>query len=79
MAQQTDIIKNEVELVDNEENPITIAYNTANGLRALIVNLDESQCSFSEEYSSNQENLTIITPTTGNSLHIHVNKWQKSI
>jgi len=71
MAQQTDIIKNEVELVDSEENPVTVAYNTANGLRALIVNLDESQCSFSEEYSSNQENLTIITPTTGNSLHIH--------
>ena len=78
MAQQVDIIKNKVELVDNKveivdgvNNPITIAHNTANGKRSLVVNVDESQCSFSEEYSSDQTNLAIITPPVGGRLHIH--------
>lgn len=71
MAEQIDIIKNEVELVDSEENPISVVHNTVNKQRALITNLDESQCSFSEEYSSDQTNLVIITPAEGDCLHIH--------
>lgn len=45
--------------------------NTHNDRRALIVNVDDSQSSFSAVYTANQTNLTIITPSSGKHICVH--------
>lgn len=71
MAQQVDLIEKVTTLQDLVGNNVSIVKNTANGRYALITNSDDSQCSFSEEYSNNQTNLNIVTPLAGNRLCIH--------
>ena len=68
MANQTKLIENQVRISNDD---VDIIQNAGNGRFALITNTDSSQCSFSEEYSSAQTNLIIITPGAGKKLCIH--------
>lgn len=50
---------------------VTVVRNLVNGFYALVVNIDESQCSFSKVYTANQTNLDIITPASGQIVAVH--------
>jgi len=71
MASQTELIENRVRLSDVDGNDVSVIKNEVNGRYSLVTNIDSSQCSFSEEYSSAQTNLIVITPESGHNLAIH--------
>ena len=50
---------------------VTVVKNTVNGYYSLIVNIDESQCSFSKVYTANHAAAAILTPTSGQNIAVH--------